>query len=133
MLFLVELDSTVLAGEEPDLSTTLGLDDTGISFVASSSGKRGRQSGLLDLDVTLPSEMPGPLMASSPVRLRAAMSVTSGIAVVAASAEANFWDGLPDVVAGGDAPAGETSVAAPSEDVQPTSTTAEVQLENGKS
>ncbi len=129
----MELDATIL--EEPDLSATLGLDDTGISFVASSSGTRGRQAGLVDLDATLPSEMPGPLMASSPVRLRAetAEMDTSGIAVVAST-------DAPDASDAPDAPVSVVSVADVSvadvtqQDVtQPTSTTAEVQAENGKS
>ena len=66
--FLVELDSTLVAGEEPDLSATLGLDDTGVSFVAASSGLHSRQTGDFNLDETLPSDLPDPLMSSSPVR-----------------------------------------------------------------
>ena len=91
----------------------------------------------MDLDATLPSEMPGPLMASSPVRLRAEMADLSGIAVVSTEA---VGDAASDACApdASDAPDVEVSVATPIDVVptdvtQPTSTTAEVQAENGKS
>ncbi len=132
--FLFELDSTLVAGEEPDLSATLGLDDTGISFVAASSGLHRRPTGDFNLDETLPAD-PDPLMSSSPVRPLGAISENVKVAEKAARAEADFWDGQLDVVVGEVAPATDTSVAdVPQQEVdQPTSTTAEVQAENGKS
>ena len=131
--FLVELDSTLVAGEEPDLSATLGLDDTGISFVAASSGLHSRQTGDFTLDETLPSD-PDALMSSSPVRPLGANSEGSRVTAETATAEAAFWDGQLDVVAGDVAPAADTSVAAPlDETAQPATTTAVAELENGKS
>ena len=132
--FLVELDSTLVAGEEPDLSATLGLDDTGVSFVAASSGLHSRQTGDFNLDETLPADLPDPLMSSSPVRPLGANSDAAKVAEETATAEADFWDGRLDVVVGEVAPAVDTSVAAPlDETAQPATTTAVAELENGKS
>ncbi len=89
-----------------DLSVSLGPNDTeDVSWLASSSGLPGRQSGPLDLDGTLPTDMPAPLMASSPVRLR---GVTFASPVASASV-------LPPVFT-----------------AQPASTAAEEEREDGK-
>ncbi len=102
--------------------------------MAASRGLHSRQTGEFNLDETVPSDLPDPLMSSSPVRPLAAISDATEVDSITATAEANFWDGLPDVIAGSDAPVAVGSSVAPAcEDVQPTSTTAEVQLENGKS